>query len=80
MNSFTHPTGDVEPHPGHSQVDDRLRGGGQVFVVLAEATVSAQPGKGALHHPPAWDHGEADTIGGVAPGGSQRLQPAQLRR
>jgi hypothetical protein len=48
----------AQQQPGHGQVDDRLGGGGQVLVVLAEPPKPAQPGEGPLHHPPPWDHGE----------------------
>src|SRR5215207_829233 len=48
----------AQQQPRHGQVDDRLRGGGEELIVLAEPPEPAQPGKGPLHHPPARDHRE----------------------
>jgi hypothetical protein len=48
----------AQRQPRHGQVDDRLRGGGEELIVLAEPPEPAQPGKGPLHHPPARDHRE----------------------
>ncbi len=44
--------------PAHGQVDHTLLAFGQELVVAAQASVAAQPGEGALHHPAAAQHGK----------------------
>ena len=44
-------------HEGaHGEVDPGLLGGRERLVILAQATIPPQPGKGAFHHPTPWQH------------------------
>lgn len=43
----------------HRQVDHRLAALGQRFVILAQATIAAQPSEGAFHGPTLGQHHEA---------------------
>ena len=62
----------AQQQPGHSQIDDRLGGSGQVFIVLAEAPEPASQAKVRSTTHRRGTTAKGDTIGGVAPGGSQR--------
>ena len=41
------------------EVDQRLAGGAQALVILAEPALLALPSERSLHHPPAREHPEA---------------------
>lgn len=46
----------------HGQVDHRFAAFGQRFVVLAQTTITTEPGKGSLHDPPLGQNLEAGHI------------------
>jgi hypothetical protein len=62
----------AQQQPRHGQVDDRLRGGGEELIVLAEPPEAAQPGKVRSTTHRRGTTANDYTIGGLAPGGSQR--------